>query len=286
MNFVLMLQQFLNTNMGSGLATDGISGPRTATATSAMASLVRVVDQIQIRWGRASTYGGPEDWGDLYEGQAFFPIADPDGSGPKAAIYTPAKYYHEICPDALRGYLNPKMGELQTWPKLKNKAVGVSYFLNPDQPGEILDGRPVYYAAARLSGDLLRRARAGEAVYLEVFNPAIVENGVVRSVLFRVLDWGPTATWTAALIKAAGNPAGIKAGDPWRFAIDLAPGGYLELGLGWNKDKVWWGMYAPASEPVALEPGCAEPVTTAWNEILGELAKIAAKVEKMMDGES
>ena len=239
-NIVFAAQCFLNGEHAARLVQDGIPGPRTTTAMRAATSFIRrgVAGAIPHEWGQASTYGGPTDWGDLYEGQSFFPIADPDGSGPKPAMYTPKDYYGRIVPDSLRGYLDPIMGTLDRWNTLKGKAVGVSYYLRPDEPGETLNGEPVYYAAARLSGELLARARAGEAVYLRVYNPAIVEGGIVRSVLVRVIDWGPTAKWTKALAASVGKPE--MEGKPWRFKIDLAPGAYRVLGLTAKADFCWW----------------------------------------------
>lgn len=247
---ILAAQSFLNDTHNARLTQDGIPGPRTETAMRAAASFVRrgVAGCIPHEWGQVSTYGGPTDWGDLYEGQSFFPIADPDGSGPKPAMYTPRDYYSRIVPDTLRGYLNPEMGTLDAWPKLKGKAVGVSYFLNPDEPGEVMTdyptgeySEPVYYCAARLSGELLAKARRGEPVYLRLYNPAIVEGGVVRSVLLRVIDWGPIRLWSQALCEAAGKPAGIVPGvTPWRFKLDIAPGAYRAVGFRTGADIGWW----------------------------------------------
>jgi len=239
-NIVFAAQAFLNGHYNARLTQDGLPGPRTETAMRAATSFIRrgVAGMIPHEWGQVSTYGGPTDYGDLYEGQAFFPIADPDGSGPKPAMYTPRDYYERIVPDSLRGYLNPIMGTLDTWPKLKGKSVGVSYFLRADEPGEYLNDEPVYYCAARVSGDLLRRARAGEPIYLLLYNPAIVENGKVRSVLLRVIDWGPTAKWTKALAEAAGRPE--MEGKPWRFKLDIAPGAYRAAGFKARADFGWW----------------------------------------------
>ena len=243
---ILAAQAYLNDTHTARLTQDGIPGPRTETAYRASLSFVRrgVAEMIPHKWGQVSTYGGPTDYGDLYEGQSFFPVADPDGSGPKAALYTPRDYYDRIVPDSLRGYLNGSMGVLNVWPRLKGKAVGVSFFLKTDVPGEYLNGgepvyyEPVYYAAARLSGDLLVRARKGEPIYLRVYNPAIVEGGKVRSVLVRVIDWGPTAKWTKALAASVGKPE--LEGKPWRFKLDIAPGAYRVLGLTAKADFCWW----------------------------------------------
>ena len=237
---ILAAQAYLNDTHSARLKPDGIPGPRTETAQRAATSFIRrgVAGCIPHEWGQISTYGGPIDYGDLYEGQSFFPIADPDGSGPKPAMYTPKDYYDRIVPAGLRGYLNGSMGVLNVWPRIKGKAVGVSFFLKTDEPGEHINGEPVYYAAARLSGDLLVRARKGESIYLRVYNPAIVEGGKVRSVLVRVIDWGPTAKWTRALAASVGHPE--YEGKPWRFKLDIAEGAYRVLELTGKADFCWW----------------------------------------------
>lgn len=231
-SLVLAAQQFLNSTFNAGLVEDGIPGPRTETAIHAAASFIKrgIIGCIPSEWGRASKFGGKDDPGDYYEGQAFFPVADPDGSGPRPAMYSPAKYYNEIIPADLRPYLRPEMATADKWPIINGKAVGVSYFLDPD----------TFYAAARLTGEMAARARRGEPVYLEIYNPAILEGGRVRSVRVRVIDWGPTERYTAALAKAAGNPDLV--GKPWPFKIDLSPGAYEALGLQWGggRDRVWW----------------------------------------------
>jgi hypothetical protein len=136
---------------------------------------------------------------------------------------------------------NPIMGTLDKCNVLKGTAVGVSYSLKPDEPGETINGEPVYYCAARLSGELLAKARRGEPIYLRVYNPAILEAGVVRSVLVRVIDWGPIRLWSQRIWEAAGKPAGVTPGvTPWRFKIDIAPGAYRALGLTATADFVWW----------------------------------------------
>ena len=155
-------------------------------------------------------------------------------------MYSPSRYYNEIVPAGLRPYLRAEMATADKWPVVNGKAVGVSYYLNTGVCDLTYGAEPVYYAAARLSGDLLRRARAGEPVCLRVYNPAIVEDWCVRSVLVRVIDWGPTERYTAALAKAAGDPSLV--GKPWPFKIDLSPGAYEALGLQWGggRDRVWW----------------------------------------------
>ena len=209
---ILAAQAYLNDTHSARLKPDGIPGPRTETAQRAATSFIRrgVAGCIPHEWGQISTYGGPIDYGDLYEGQSFFPIADPDGSGPKPAMYTPKDYYDRIVPAGLRGYLSGSMGVLNVWPRIKGKAVGVSFFLKTDEPGEYYYGMPVYYAAARLSGDLL----------------------------VRVIDWGPTAKWTKALAASVGKPE--LEGKPWRFKLDIAPGAYRVLGLTAKADFCWW----------------------------------------------
>lgn len=246
-SMILAAQQFINGNFNARLTEDGKPGPRTETAMTAAASLVRrgVAGMIPSEWGRASKYGGPNDPGDFYEGQAFFPQADPDGSGPKPAMYTPADYYSRICPDNLRGYLNPRMATDQAWQKVNGRAVGVSWYLHGG-PGETIDGRPVFGGAVRLTSDLLRRAKAGEPIYLEVYNPAIVEDGRVLSVLIRVIDWGPTATWTRRLAESVGHPEWE--GKPWAFKIDLTNGAYDALRLTAKADWVWWRVLPLQSE--------------------------------------
>jgi hypothetical protein len=229
-SYILACQQVLNSQFNAGLVEDGLIGVRTETAMRAAASLVRrgVSGLIQYEYGRASTYGGPDDPGDYYEGQAFFPVADPDGSGPKPAIYSPRRYYNEIVPVPLQAYLRPEMAQDQRWPVVRGKAVGVSYYLDPS----------TYYAAARVNGALAARAREGAGLRLRVYNPAIVEGGRVREVTVRVIDWGPTATYTAALAQAVGRPELV--GKPWPFKIDLSPGAYAALGLRHGADRVWW----------------------------------------------
>ena len=229
---ILAVQQVLNSQFNAGLVVDGLIGVRTETAMRAAASLVRrgVSGLIQYEWGRASHYGGPDDPGDYYEGHSFFPVADPDGSGPRPAMYSPRLYYNEIVPAGLRPYLRPEMATADKWPVVNGKAVGVSYFLDPS----------TFYAAARLTGEMATRARCGEPVLLKVYNPAIIKDGRVASVLVRVIDWGPTERYTAALAKAAGDPSLV--GKPWPFKIDLSPGAYEALGLQWGggRDRVWW----------------------------------------------
>lgn len=229
---IFAAQVHLNSTHNAGLVTDGIPGPRTETAIRAAVSFVRrgVAGLIPHEWGRASHYGGPEDAGDYYEGQAFFPIADPDGSGPKPAMYSPSRYYNEIIPIPLQRYLNPAMGATEKWPVVNGRPVGVSYFLNPD----------TFYAAARISGELVGRARSPQGLHLRIYNPSIVEGGRVREVTVRVIDWGPTAVYTAAQAKKAGDPSLV--GKPWPFKIDLSPGAYAALGLTWGggRDRVWW----------------------------------------------
>ena len=231
---VFAAQQFLNTQHAARLVEDGIPGPRTETAQRASCSLTRrgIAGCIPTEWGQASTYGGPTDYGDLYEGQSFFPIADPDGSGPKPAMYTPKRYYNEICKPWQRELLNPVMGTLDRWPILRGKAVGVSYFLRADEvPG----------FAVRLSGDALRRARAGEVIMLRVYNPAIVINGEVLHIDGPVIDWGPIRLWSQSLWESAGKPAGVVPGvTPWRFKIDMLPFAYRSLQLKTGADRVWW----------------------------------------------
>jgi len=231
-NLILATQVFINQQHDARLVEDGLIGPRTETAHRAACSFTRrgVVGCIPHGWGRASTYGGPDDYGDLYEGQSFFPIADPDGSGPRPAMYTPARYYNEIVPIPVQAYLRSEMATAERWPVLRGRVVGVSYYLDPS----------TYYAAARISGDLRTRALSPQGLHLRVYNPAILEGGRVREVTARVIDWGPTATWTQRLWEAAGKPAGVKVGDPWRFAIDLSPGAYAALGLKAGADRVWW----------------------------------------------
>lgn len=232
MSIVLATQLYLNTQFSAGLTPDGLIGPRTETALRAAASLVRrgVVGSIPTVWGRASHYGGPDDPGDYYEGQAFFPPADPDGSGPRPAMYSPSQYYRDVVPIPLQAYLRAEMATADKWPVLKGRPVGVSYYLNP----------ATYYCAARISGPLRERALSPQGLHLTVYNPAIMEDGQVRQVRVRVIDWGPTATWTQRLWEAAGKPAGVKVGDPWTFVIDLSPGAYAALGLTWGRDRVWW----------------------------------------------
>lgn len=229
-SYILACQQIINSQFNAGLVEDGLIGVRTETAMRAAASLVRrgVSGLIQYEYGRASHYGGPDDPGDYYEGQSFFPIADPDGSGPRPAMYSPSKYYNEIVPVSLQAYLNPAMATTQTWPVVRGKAVGVSWFLDPS----------TYYAAARVNGALAARAREGAGLRLRVYNPAIVDDGRVREVTVRVIDWGPTATYTAALAQAVGRPELV--GKPWPFKIDLSPGAYAALGLRHGADRVWW----------------------------------------------
>jgi hypothetical protein len=227
---IFAAQTYLNSTHNAGLVEDGLIGVRTETAMRAAASLVRrgVSGLIQYEYGRASTYGGPDDAGDYYEGQAFFPPADPDGSGPKPAIYTPSRYYNEIVPVPLQAYLRPEMATADRWPVVRGKAVGVSYYLDPS----------TYYAAARVGGALAVRARGGSGLYLRIYNPAIIDGGEVRQVTVRVIDWGPTAVYTAALAKAAGRPELV--GAPWPFKVDLSPGAYAALGLRHGADRVWW----------------------------------------------
>jgi hypothetical protein len=227
---IFAAQTYLNSTHNAGLIEDGIPGPRTETAMRAAVSFVKrgVAGLIPHEWGRASHYGGPDDPGDYYEGQSFFPIADPDGSGPRPAMYSPSKYYNEIVPVSLQAYLNPAMATTQTWPVVRGKAVGVSYYLDPR----------TYYAAARVNGALAARAREGAGLQLRIYNPAIIDGGEVRQVTVRVIDWGPTAVYTAALAKAAGRPELV--GTPWPFKIDLSPGAYAALGLRHGADRVWW----------------------------------------------
>ncbi len=75
---------------------------------------------------------------------------------------------------------------------------------------------------------------------MRIYNPAIIEAGRVREVTVRVIDWGPTAVYTAAHAKKAGDPSLV--GKPWPFKIDLSPGAYAALGLMWGngRDRVWW----------------------------------------------
>ena len=129
---IFAVQQFLNSTFNAGLVEDGIPGPRTETAIHAAATFIKrgIIGCIPSEWGRASHYGGPDDPGDYYEGQSFFPIADPDGSGPKPAMYSPSRYYNEIVPAGLRPYLRAEMATADKWPVVNGKAVGVSYYLN------------------------------------------------------------------------------------------------------------------------------------------------------------
>ena len=233
-DMILATQIYINSNFSARLVQDGIPGPRTDAAHRAACSLTRrgIAGCIQYEFGQASTFGGPTDWCDLYEGQAFFPLADPDGSGPKPAMYTPKRYYNEIVQPWQRDMLNPVMGTLDKWPVLRGKAVGVSYFLRADEvPG----------FAVRLQGDLLRRARAGEVIMLRVYNPAILIDGKVLYIDGPVIDWGPIRLWSQRLWESAGKPAGVTPGvTPWRFKIDMLPFAYRQLGLKAGADRVWW----------------------------------------------
>lgn len=228
---VIALQMAIN-HFGYGLAIDGKPGPMTKDAwlwsfqNHLLAGGQLPLDQkgdkdptndCELHAGRASWYGGPNDPGDYYEGQAYLPIADPDGGGPLPAIFTPRQYYNLPSVQQFRKYLNPAMGLTDTWPKRNGRHVGVSFFL--------LDS--AHLLALRLRGELHRRAKAGEPIYAQVADRRDRRNFRVA----RVLDWGPAERLND---------------KKWRYDVDLSKGLYQDLGLntkrgsdGFFNDHVW-----------------------------------------------
>lgn len=220
----LLLQQAASA-FGIPVLMDDIPGPLTDHCARIIAANIvhrKALPQtsetgvrLPLFGGRASHYGGPNDPGDYYEGQAYLPIADPDGSGPKPATMTPAEYYAMPAVANLRCFLRPEMATTTTWSVKGVGKVGVSWFLNEDAP----------YCAARLYGDLAKRARTMEGLFLRVTNTAVKADGVYLSEVCRVIDWGP---------------AEIYNGGPWRFKIDLSPGVYRRLRLRGKWDGKRW----------------------------------------------
>jgi len=237
----LLIQQAAAA-LGIPVVADGIPGPQTEHCARVMASTVKYrsdlpkspLDGVRVvrGGGRASTYGGPTDLGDLYEGQAYLPTADPDGSGPRPATMTPAEYYNLPTVVNLRCFLRPEMALANTWSVKGLGLVGVSYWLNPEAPA----------GAMRLYGELAKRARSPEGLYVEITNTAIKgPDGQYLKEVIRVIDWGPTETWTQSIWESAGKPTGIVPGvTPWRFAVDLLPGPYRRLQLAGKWDGKRW----------------------------------------------
>jgi|GEM_PF-2747948 len=245
-NFVFALQEFLNAQFGAGLVQDGLFGTRSRAAASVLVSTLEQEnwDQIPIKGGQASMFGGPADLGDLYEGQSFFPIVDPDGSGPRKAFMPPDEYYRSLDPE-LQKLLRPEMAQAKSWTVKGLGEVGVSYWLDTKE----------MYGAAQLAGEALKLAKAGVPIYFEVINLAIIENGKPRSVVIRICDWGPTKVYTKALvemIKRRNPDTAIKVGDPWPYKIDLSPGAYDALGLTSKRNRVIWRMLPV--QKAAVEP--------------------------------
>ena len=249
----LLIQQAAAA-LGIPVVADGIPGPQTEHCARVMANTVKYRASLPksgaggsrrpLGGGRASTFGGSTDPGDYYEGLGYTIIADPDGSGPLPARYTPAEYFARDDVAQFRPYFVPEMATTDTWSVKGIGKIGVSYFLKPG-PAEVECVGSVYYAAARLYGPLHALAKAGTPIYLEVTNTAIIADGKPLSIIVRVLDWGPTETWTKRLVKMwnAKNPNDLKAvGDKWRFDIDLSPAAYAALRLvgKWDSRKQRW----------------------------------------------
>lgn len=229
---VIALQLAINP-FGYGLMIDGKPGPMTMDALAwlwqnrLLAGNQLPLDQRgdtdptndhELHAGRASWYGGPNDPGDYYEGQAYLPIADPDGGGPLPAIYTPKQYYYLPALDQFRQYLNPAMSVATTWPKRNGRHVGVSFFL--------LDH--AHLMAIRLRGELHRLAKAGVPIYAQV----ATRRDRSKYIICRVLDWGPSERLN---------------GKKWRYDVDLSKGAYADLNLngqrgkdGFYNDHVWY----------------------------------------------
>lgn len=239
----LLIQQAAAA-LGIPVATDGIPGPQTDHCAQIIASTIKYrtdlpripIDGVRVvrGGGRASHYGGPTDKGDLYEGQSYLVTADPDGSGPKPAMYTPAEYWALPSVVPLRCYLRPEMATVNTWFVKGLGNVGVSYWINTEASA----------GAMRLYGELARRARSPEGLFVEITNTAIRDaSGQYLREVIRVIDWGPTETWTQSIWEAAGKPAGVTPGvTPWRFAVDLLPGVYRRLQLQgkWDAARGRW----------------------------------------------
>lgn len=228
---VIALQMALN-HFGYGLKVDGDPGSMTRDAwlwswqNHMLAAGQWPRDQkgdkdptndCELHAGRASWYGGPNDPGDYYEGQAYLPIADPDGGGPAPAIYTPQQYYHLPQVQQFRQYLNPAMAVATTWPMRNGRPVGVSFYLLES----------AHLLALRLRGELHRRAKAGEPIYAQVASRRDRRNWKVA----RVLDYGPAERLND---------------KKWRYDVDLSRGLYQDLGLngqrgpdGFYNDHVW-----------------------------------------------
>jgi hypothetical protein len=244
--------QSVSNLFGFGLILDGILGPMSTAAQLLQASLLPHVaslpqdrrgtkaaeDDLVLMGGRASTFGGETDYGDMFEGHAYMPIADPDGGGPKPAFLSPAEYYSRLTP-AQKRWIRPEMATYTTWPTkrlpLKDaegnpmltrsgapmtylKTVGVSWFMAAeDEPG----------AAARLRGPLHEAAKAGREVWIEFTSRADRS----KRLWCRVVDWGPTERMD---------------GTKWRYDFDLYPFAYRQLGLsgtrgkhGYYQDHIW-----------------------------------------------
>lgn len=238
----LLLQQAASA-FGIPVVADGTPGPQTEHCARVLASNVghraslpkssASGTRLPVFGGRVSTFGGKTDPGDYYEGLGYTIVADPDGSGPLPARYTPAEYFARDDVAQFRPYLVPEMATTDTWSVRGLGKIGVSYFLAPG-PADIECMGLVYYAAARLYGPLHALAKAGTPIYLRVTNTAIIVDGKPLSIIVRVLDWGPTETWTAALVKMwnAKNPNDLKqVGDKWRFDLDISPAAYAALQL-------------------------------------------------------
>lgn len=237
----LLLQQAASA-FGIPVVADGIPGPQTEHCARLIANVVKYrsdlpkspIDGVRVvrGGGRASYYGGPTDKGDLYEGQSYLVTADPDGSGPRPAMYTPAEYWALPSVVPLRCFLRPEMAEAKTWFIKGLGNVGVSYWINTEAPA----------GAMRLYGDLAKRARSADGLFVRITNTAIrLPDGTFLSEVIRVIDWGPVETWTQSIWEAAGKPAGVTPGaTPWRFAVDLLPGVYRRLQLVGRWDGKRW----------------------------------------------
>jgi len=157
--------------------------------------------------GRASTFGGADDYMDRCEPQAFLPLP---------SRRSPAQYYAWV-PEDVRAYLRPEMAEARVWPVLRDwrgkmRPAGVSYYLDPEK----------HYIALRLYGELAKRGKAGEPILVRVMR----RDDRSRWVIARVTDWGPSVTLDGRRVWAD---------------VDVSPGVYTDLGLshGRGGDHVW-----------------------------------------------
>ena len=245
------MQAMLNL-FGFGLELDSILGRMTTAASVIHAALLphvgslprdgrgtqTVNDDLVLMAGRTSTFGGNTDYGDMFEGQGYMPICDPDGSGRLPATMSPARYY-SLLNDEQRRFFRPEMATATSWPvvelKRKNedgsvtldsagkpvtywKAVGTSWFLAAEEED---------YGAVRLRGELHELAKAGRAIYITF----VSRTDPSREVRLRISDWGPAERLNDA---------------KWRFDFDMSPHAYRTLGLsgtrgkdGFYQDHVW-----------------------------------------------